>query len=284
MVLTLDPELSHASVDDLKAFPLDDRDVVVAGYPKSGTNWFQIMVANLWDDWTTLRNDRGQVPNLSGKDRPGYAGYEACLAVPGPRLMKTHLPVELMPRRWPEHGRVVHITRNPKDVCVSYFHDLRGLARSAPHSRYALPDGTTMRQFARTFERGEVPYGRYTENVIGWRRLTHPHLLHVEYEQAKVDIRGTLERVIAFVGKPISEGRLDSVIAQTEFQAMRSGDIRQQINHPDLREGADNAFLRKGIVGDWKEEMSTADSEFLDATIVSELEAADVRLVYAPST
>jgi hypothetical protein len=52
----------------------------------------------------------------------------ACIAADSPRLMKSHLPIELMPDRWPGHGKVVHLTRIPKDVCVSYFHEARDKA------------------------------------------------------------------------------------------------------------------------------------------------------------
>lgn len=281
-VLTLDPEISHANIDDLKSFPLNDTDVVVVGYPKSGTNWLQIMLAHLWDDWTTLGNERHQVPNLGGKDRPGYSGYLASIAVDSPRLLKCHLPVDMMPERWPEHGKVVHIVRNPKDVCVSYYHETRGQVVTTPGSGFALPIDFPMRDFVRLFADGQVQYGKYVDNVIGWRQFEHPNLLKVTYEDARRDVRTTLERIVEFVGKSVSSGRVEEVIAKTEFNAMKNSDLRYEINHADLRENQPGLghFMRKGIVGDWKEEMSTADSEYLDATIVAELERAGILLTY----
>jgi hypothetical protein len=282
-LLRLDPKISHANVDDLKSFPLNDDDVVVVGYPKSGTNWLQIMLANLWGDWTTLNNERRQVPNLAGKDRPGYSGYLACIAVDSPRLMKSHLPIDMMPARWPDHGKVVHITRNPKDVCVSYYHETRAQASATPGSRFALPEDFPMRDYVRLFVDGQVQYGRYTDNVIGWRHFEHPNLLKITYEDARWDVRSILDQVTEFIGKPVSCERVDEVIAKTEFSAMKWSDLRFQVNHPDLRENRRNVgpFMRKGVVGDWKEQMSTADSEYLDATVVAQLEREGIFLTYA---
>ena len=283
-MLTLDPAISHENIDDLKSFPLNDTDVVIAGYPKSGTNWLQVMLSNLWDDWTTLNNERRQVPHLAGKDRPGYGGYLACIGVGSPRLMKSHLPIDMMPDRWPDHGKVVNIVRNPKDVCVSYYHEARGRKPGAPGShKLARPVDFPMREFVREFAAGQVQYGSYIDHTIGWRTFDHPNLLKITYEEARRDTRGTLERVVAFLGKPVSDDRLEDVVAKTEFSAMKNNDLRFQMNVPDLREDrvGVGAFMRKGVVGDWKEEMSLADSEYLDATVVAPLEKAGVFLTYA---
>jgi hypothetical protein len=275
----------HVSLGDIEAFPLNDDDVIISGFPKSGTNWMQVIVANLWDDWTTCAaSERGQVPNLAGvsaSSRPGYAGYEECAAVGSPRLMKVHLPVDFMPARWPGHGRVIHITRNPKDVCVSLFHEIKGVSRYAPESPIAVPHDYKMRDFVRRFVNGDVPYGPYVENVIGWRRMESPNLLKITYEDARFNTRGTVMKIVDFVGKPVSQSRIDEVIAQTQFDRMKTNDIRFQINHQDLREdGEATAFMRKGAVGDWREEMSLNDSEFLDHHLISQLEASEIFLTY----
>ena len=42
-----------------------------------------------------------------------------------PRILNTHLPFRWLPRKHIENGgKIVHVVRNPKDVCVSMYHFL----------------------------------------------------------------------------------------------------------------------------------------------------------------
>lgn len=247
----------------VKKFPLDDSDLVLAGYMKSGTNWMQVVLANLWDDWGTCAiTDRRQVPNLSGaNDVPHYAGYDYCLRAKPPRLMKAHFSRHCMPERWPGHGKVIHIMRNPKDVCVSLYSELR--------DSIGLKD--TFEEYFEKFMAGSIgPYGSYLDNISSWRRFDHRNLLKITYEELRADVRSVLERIIAFVGRPVSEARLDAVIAKTEFTAMRSNELRFQINH--FRYADDNKpFLRKGEVGGWKAGLSAAQSARIEKEIIEPL-------------
>ena len=43
--------------------------------------------------------------------------------LPSPRPMNTHLPYRWLPTQHIENGgKIVHVLRNPKDVCVSAYH------------------------------------------------------------------------------------------------------------------------------------------------------------------
>lgn len=266
------------SAERLRAFPLDARDVLISGYTKSGTNWLQVIVANLWDDWENLRVEKA-VPNLAGQDAEGYRGNAACLAVGAPRLAKIHVSRYEMPDVWPENGKVIHITRNPKDVCVSLFYELRKLPRRRTEIA-EMPRVEDKSFHVKRFVAGCVPWGPYLHNILSWRTFHHPNLLHVTYEEAKRDVRATIEKIVAFLGRPVEHGRIDEVIAKTDFKAMRNSDLRLQINHPDQGEDTSAPFMRKGIVGDWRNELSEADAELIDSCIVDPLERSGVFLDY----
>jgi hypothetical protein len=268
-----------ADLDDMRRFPLGDDDLLVVGFPKSGTSWLQIMITNLWDDWKTCGGTLRKVPSLHGRNTSEgkYYGFADALALESPRLMKTHLPYELFPERWPVHGKVVHITRNPKDVCVSLFHELRHMNRTDPNAQAQVDDFDTM---VTRFLAGQVPWGPYVDNNLGWHRIEHPNLLKITYEEARSDTRKVLQTVVDFVDRPVTSERIDEVVAKTEFKAMQSSDVRLQINHPDLREDSSAPFMRKGIVGDWKEVFSVAQNEAFDRQIVQVLEENGLHLTY----
>jgi hypothetical protein len=266
-------------LDDIKRFPVEDGDLLVVGFPKSGTSWLQVMITNLWDDWKTCGGEKRKVPSLHGRNafEGKYYGYADALALESPRLIKTHLHLELMPSRWPDHGKVVHITRNPKDVCVSLYHELRHMRRTDP-SAEVQAEG--FRSHVVDFLAGEVPWGPFTDNVLGWHKMDHPNLLKITYEDARRNTAAVLERIVDFVGHPVPEGRLAEVIATTEFDAMKKSDLRNQINHPDMREDTATPFMRKGVVGDWKDWLTVAQNERMDLEIVAQLQAAGLELVY----
>jgi hypothetical protein len=270
-----DATVAH-DLDDLRRFPVNDDDVFVVGFPKSGTSWLQVMVTNLWDDWGVAKYG-GKVPSLHGGVLPNYLGYEAALACESPRLVKTHLPLDYFPERWPEHGRVIHITRNPKDVCVSLFHELNNIYRHAPESPTAVSDLATL---VERFIDGQVPFGPYVDNVLSWRRFEHPNLLKLTYESARLDTKTTLEAIVEFIGRPVAPGRIDEVVRTTEFEAMRKSDVRFQINHPDLREDSNAPFMRRGVVGGWRDTLTVDQSERIDEAIVRPLEEHGIALTY----
>jgi hypothetical protein len=66
-----------------------------------------------------------------------------------------------------------------------------------------------------------------------------------------------------------------------EFEAMCKSQLRFQINHPDLREDSDAPFMRRAKVGGWKDTLTVAQSDRIDVSVVSQLEAGGLSLTYA---
>lgn len=266
-------------LDDIRNFPVGSGDLFIVGFPKSGTSWLQVMVSRLWDDWQTCGGELRKVPSLHGKEtKPGhYYGFADCLALASPRLIKTHLPVPLMPAQWPERGQVIHITRNPKDVAVSLFHELRHMKRTNAKGTQFVEN---FDELFRRFVEGNVPWGPFVDNVLSWNSIDHPSLMKITYEDLRRNTRNVLERIVDFVGRPVLPGRIEQVVAETEFNEMRKSEIRFQINHPDLREDTATPFMRKGQIGDWVDVFTADQSEEFDRAIVAKLEERGLNLVY----
>ncbi len=69
------------------------------------------------------------------------------------RVIKTHLPLTMLPPDLLEKAKVVFVARNPADCCVSFFHH----ERLVPKQGFA----GTFDQYAGLFRRGENPGGDY---------------------------------------------------------------------------------------------------------------------------
>jgi hypothetical protein len=274
------PDLYHG-LEDQRQFPLEDEDVVVVGFPKSGTSWIQVMLTNLYDDWGNHELPLSKVPSLHGyrrKDTPSeYYGYDASLELKSPRLLKSHLWREYFPERWPEHGKVVHITRNPKDVCVSFYFEVQDFAKVSD-GKVLLP--TDFDGFVDKFAAGEVAFSPFVDSVASWWNYDHPNLCKLVYEDIRHDPRAAVEKMVEFIGKPVDKKRIADVAEKGLFENMKDNDYRFQVNHPNLREGTDSPFVRKGKIGGWRDYLTLSQSEVLDREVVAPLEDQGIHLNY----
>ncbi|MEB3072080.1 sulfotransferase domain-containing protein [[Mycobacterium] vasticus] len=259
---------SGALMHAIDEFPSEHDDVTIVGFPKSGTNWVQAMVQKLYeDDWGTLKVC-DVVPHIDIGTAGGVSGFEFCADAPRPRLMKSHSPFRHMPRAFrDEHvGKVIYVSRNPKDVCDSFFNQLDSM-RDVQGFTLDWP------QWVDHFIAGRVAYGPWIDHVVEWRaRDENDGVLHLTYESMKSDVRATLERVVEFLGRPAPERRIDEVISQTEFAAMQKGDGAKLYNGPVAR--------REGKVGGWRDHLTEEQNAYFDAEIVARLGAHGIEFTY----
>lgn len=94
-----------------------------------------------------------------------------------PRFIKTHLPLSMLPSKLLETCKVFFVARNPKDVCVSWYH--HNLISS--NIKYKGDFQT----FAKLFKEGKVLYGNY------WYHLKVIKLNIILYSKYMVKISST---------------------------------------------------------------------------------------------
>ena len=89
-----------------------------------GTHWTYEIIKMLLNNTTEL-----------DKSEKAHTMLEAILdliimdALPSPRVLNTHLKFKYIPKKFIEDkGKIVHMIRNPKDVCVSsYYHAMKDI-------------------------------------------------------------------------------------------------------------------------------------------------------------
>ena len=79
----------------------------------------------------------------------------ATAAMSDPRVIKTHLPLELLPPNLLDTAKVIVCARNVKDSIVSWFHHEKMLPV------HGLKSDCNFEDFAKMYMKGDVLYGDY---------------------------------------------------------------------------------------------------------------------------
>ena len=251
------------TVDQLKNLQLYPDDVWVVSYPKSGTSWMQQIVR-------LIRNN-GVQDDIVLSDAVPYPESHAIYPdvdvekMARPRAFKSHMPYDLCPCGPPNTTpcKYIYIMRNPKDVAVSqYFFNKR-----VPYH----PDedwGT----FWKKFIEGEVYYGNYFDHLLSWwPHRDDKNVLFIKYEDMKKDLPAAVSQVASFIGADISSDVIGKIADMTSFDKMKSDNTANYSWYDQYKRKGAPDYLRRGIVGDWKNHLSQEQSAEMDAICAQRL-------------
>jgi hypothetical protein len=214
-------------------------DIYVVTYPRSGTTWMRMILYQLMTDGSMdIQHVARSMPFLEmamifGRDVE---------QLPSPRVFKTHFSY-----RWiPKPGRYIYVTRDEKDVAISYFHFYNTLPRRS----------CDFDTFLRRFLRGRVLHGAWFKHVAAWQRnAAGLEVLHLAYEDLVHDLEESLRRIARFCRVELSEERLAAVLPRCTFEFMKRHETK--LDHPNevlLEMGfSTGKFIRQGKVGSWRE-------------------------------
>ncbi|XP_077865125.1 sulfotransferase 2B1-like [Saccoglossus kowalevskii] len=178
-----------------------EDDVIITTFPKSGTTWMLQLVSEMFPDlnWQLKPTNLAaracyfyeNADLLTGNYAIHVKAVQTTLhEMPSPRLMYSH-------RENTTRCKIIYITRNPKDVCVSMFHFLNS-------------------------DKGDVVFGPWTDHVIGWKRFgVDDGVLHVAYEDMRADLKSVAFKISQFLSRPVDDDQLKRALKRSDFQSMK---------------------------------------------------------------
>ncbi|KAK0149450.1 Sulfotransferase family cytosolic 2B member 1 [Merluccius polli] len=183
-----------------------------------------------------------------------------------PRVFVSHFPYHLMPSSLcSSRAKIIYVTRNPKDVMVSSYHFHKMAA--------FLDDPGTFQEFMDKFLKGQVMFGKWTDHVKSWRHADlGDRILFTTYQEMVQNLQGTLGEFSTFLGTNLSQKTLCGIAEHCCFKNMSSNCMSNYSLVPkEYMDPSMSPFLRKGIVGDWKNHFSPEEDLRFSACISEEM-------------
>ncbi|KAM6973757.1 cytosolic sulfotransferase 3-like [Aplochiton taeniatus] len=251
--------------DNIQNFQARPDDILIATYPKAGTTWVSLILDLLHFDQSSSERQTSipiheRVPFLEITIPSMSSGTElADKLATSPRLIKTHLPVQFIPKSfWEQNCRIVYVARNAKDNAVSYFHFDR--------MNMVQPEPGDWKSFLQRFMDGKMVFGPWYDHVIDWwnkKDNNNSNILYLFYEDLIEDTGRELDRLCSFLGLSSSVEEKERVRERVQFDSMKKNDMANY-STVKVMDFTISPFMRKGKVGDWKNHFSVAQNEQFD--------------------
>ncbi|CAG0887192.1 unnamed protein product [Darwinula stevensoni] len=249
-------------------FTVREDDVYISTYPRSGTTWTQeitwcimhnadleaakaktLMERSFFYEWDYLFPlEEGQpLPEIVLKMDPNSIVFPGNTAPAmekseSPRLIKTHLPMSLMPEE-ARTKKVIYVARNPKDVCISYYH----------HMLHFEEYIGSFDEFVEYFLADLLLWSPHWRHVVEhWKLREMPNMLFLTYEELHQDIRGCISKISDFVGCPLTDDQTEAIVEHTSFDLMKSNKSVNMENIDDMMGLKTQEFIRQGKAGGWR--------------------------------
>ncbi len=278
--IRLPPMFRDVIQHNLENMETRPSDIWVVSYPKSGTTLTQEVAYHLSHKDVKTAEEMKSLCNrpidarspfleyaciepdarraaMSPETAPVFSwdpiAFAASLPHDTPRVIKTHMPFEFIPKSVLEHCKVLCPIRNVMDVANSYFHHYK-----------VLPDHYDLNgdidDFFDMFINGELQYGDYWSVVkSAWKRRNHPNVKIIWYEDLRKDFKRMIKEINEFANLGADDAKIEEVAKFLQIDSYRQAcvDGAEDEGEKEFLKG----FVRKGKVGDWKDSKASESSK-----------------------
>ena len=253
-----------------------EGDIIVTTAPKCGTTWTQMLCALLIHGPVLPAPLSRISPEFDRLAVPVEALMDELDAQVGPRIIKTHTPLDGLP--YFSEVRYLHCARDPRDAFLSMVDNMQNLsavAMTPVRERLSLPETFAfptdpnaffpvwMTTPVHSWMEDGFPTGSVfhaARAVWPYRRLENLHLLH--YRDLRCDLEAEMRRLADFLGIRVSHDCWPALVRAAGFPAMRA---RADEVAPGAHLGdwtSNHAFFKCARLDEWRDVL-TAENQAL---------------------
>ena len=96
----------------------------------------------------------------------------------------------------------------------------------------------------------------------------------------KKDLPKAVESIASFIGYKLEPQVVDSIAQQCAFQSMKENPAANTPPAPQLRKEGSEPFIRKGIVGDWKNYFTEDQNQRFDEQYTEKMSGTGLEFIF----
>lgn len=290
--------ISPNYVEKIQNFQTKDTDIILAAYPRSGTNFTRQILMAIMDKVNGLPVTAAlDDPDYEIKERSSFIEFEdknknlvefenlenmlvnekTQKWLPKKskrRIITTHLPAFLAPNsltysKFNSKTKTIVVTRNPLDVCVSYYHSKKKEDQKTKKINDNSPDvcpiwSVRLKQDQADFKKfyemfvqfddkqhsNELVYGNWIDWHNTWIDFSrsNKNTLFIHYEDLIRNFENTILKIANFINKDVNDIDIfEDIVKELENYKIVSNveNMAKQLN-----DKIGSKFIRKGKIGD----------------------------------
>lgn len=220
-----------------------DDDIFVASYPRSGSTWSRLIIANIFFNEVTFNNINDFLPEY-------YSSNESKFLNKKFRIIKAH---DYFDHRF---KKVVYIVRDPREVLVSSYYFQINMG--------SIPANYSKRKFFNEFMKGKFDsnFGSWEENVGSWYGAKSNNIIFTRYEDLIDNPAREIKKICNFLNKRISNTKIKKIINNTSFEKLNRLEKKTPLNWKDVKYNSKGfSFFRAGKKNSWKKFLTKRENE-----------------------
>lgn len=262
--------------EEIRNMEYRNDDIILAIYPKSGTHWVWEIVSMLLKQKAEYSKEIKELfflealPDLSIVD-----------SMASPRAVNTHLPYRWLPKQHIENGgKIVHVVRNPKDVCVSLYHHTKSTEEIGEIKDFKTFYETVFLNPNVKLMDGWFKYEKDFEQAE--KNDTKGAIFRVQFENLKRNPIPEITRLANFLNINLKAEDISDIADKCSFTKLKLANdtIKDYSPLGDVGIKVKKFMYRKGEIGDWKNHFTVAMNEHFDAIYKEEMKDSDIQIQF----